>query len=282
MIDLSHELEQHASQAAAGAAERLADAGLRAALHARVVRAKRRTVATTAGVVVVVLGIGAALWAAPQDPTTIALPTPSPSALTPSPIDQLPKLGAVNYLTQVYGAYRTSETIPCSIIPIAPMVTQGYPYPGSIPALPRWIEADRLYGLPDLFPPNYPIPLYSVTDSQDYGLAFTSIPILYPADAEIVIALIAPDGSWWGFDASYDFVDVMPFDPPGIFVTLTANPECKGGPRAIDRSQIPPGHYNARVLVNRTDITFGNVIKDFGDVEIVTGLPSVPFLHVTK
>ena len=259
MIDLGHALEEHSLLGADGATERFGDSAFRSALSDRMKRARRRANLTITIAVVAVIGVGASAWAAPRDDAHLIQPSPSPSAATAAPNDQLPKLGAVNYLTQMYGAYRTSETIPCDIIPIAPMATQGYPYPGSIPALPTWIEADRLYGLPDLFPPNYPIPLYSSADSENYGLAYTSIPKLYPNDAEVVVALIADDGSWWGFDARYDVVDVMPFDPPGMFVTLTPNPECHGGPRSVDGARIPAGHYQARVMVNRTDITYGNV-----------------------
>jgi hypothetical protein len=282
MINLSDELDNYAARGAEGAQERLANPEVRAALRARVARARRRANAIIAVVAVAVLGMGASAWAAPRDTAPPIQPAPSPSIATAAPDDQLPTLDSVNYLTEMHGAYRTSEALICDIISIAPMVPAEYPYPGSIPPLPTWIEADRIYGLPDELPPNYPIPLYSREGNSNFGLALKEIPQLYPKDAQIVVALIAEDGSWWGFDARYQVIYAMPFDSPGIFVSLTPNEDCKGGPRAVDRSRIPPGHYDARIMVNRTDITYGNVIKDFGDVEIVTGLPSVPYLNVTK
>ena len=284
MIDLGQELETRSVIGADGAAERFADPATRAALRARIANARRRANLIILAAACALIGVSAGAWAEPRIVPQPVPPSPSASAsaVAEGPDGQLPKLDSPNYLAELGGAYRTSETITCNIIPIAPMVAQDYPFPGSIPPLPSWIEADRIYGLPDLFPPSYPIPLYSRDGSPYFGLANTAIPQLYPADAQVVVALIAEDGSWWGFDAKFQVVDVMPFDPAGIFVSLTPNADCHGGSRSVDRSQIPPGHYDARVMVNRTDVTYGNVIKDFGDVEIVTGLPSVPSLHVTR
>ena len=284
MIDLGQELEEHSRIGAEGASERFADPATRAALRVTIANAKRRANVIILAAGFAIIGVSAGAWAEPRIVPQPAPPSPSASAsaVAEAPVGQLPKLDSPNYLTELGGAYRTSDTITCNIIPIAPMVEQAYPYPGSIPPLPSWIEADRIYGLPDLFPPRYPIPLYSRDGSPYFGLANTAIPQLYPKDAEVVVALIAEDGSWWGFDAKFEVVDVMPFDPAGMFVTLTPNPECHGGLRSEDDTHVPPGHYDARVMVNRTDVTYGNVIKDFGDVEIVTGLPSVPSLHVTE
>jgi hypothetical protein len=280
MINLSRELDGYAELGAEGAAKRLADADTRAALRSRIARGRRRVNVAVAVALAAVLGIGAAAWAAPRD--TVTNVEPSAFATNATNRNQLPALDSLNYLTQITGEYRTDETLTCDIIPIAPVVEEGVADPESVPPLPKWIELDRIYGLPDLFPPSYPIPLYSRHGSPTYVRASQEIPQLYPQDAQILVALISDTGEWWGFTAHFQEIDIMPFDPAGIFVTLTPDPLCHGGPRDPGESHIPPGTYNARVMVNRTDIAYGNVIRDFGYLRVVTGLPSVPYLHVTK
>ena len=94
-----------------------------------------------------------------------------------------------------------------------------------------------------------------------------------------LVTPVEDDGSWWGFTARYGVVDDMPLDDPGLFLTLTPDPFCQGGPRAVDRSEIPAGTYDARVMVTRP--AGETVVSEFGDVRIVTGLPSWPFIPVT-
>ena len=282
MIDLGDVLEEYSARGAEGADRRFGDPKTRAAIRERVAHGKRRANLTVIVAAFAVIGVSAGAWAEPIIAADPAHPSPTPNAPDASPVDHLPALDAPNYLVEMTGAYRASETLTCNIIPIAPMAAEDYPSAGSIPPLPTWIESDRIYGLANELPPSYPIPLYSRDGSQNFGLALNEIPQLYPKDAEIVVALIAEDGSWWGFDARYQVIYAMPHDPPGIFVSLTPNADCHGGPRATNGSHIPPGHYDARVMVNRTDIAYGNVIKDFGEVEVITGLPSFPSPNATK
>lgn len=279
MINLSDELETLAAAGAEGADRRLGDADAKALLRARVARAKRRANATIAVAVVAVLGVGAVAWATPRAPAPLS---PSPSATSAISDGQLPALDTDAYLVHMVAAHHTYEALRCETIPDVAVSPDEVDYPGVMPPLPTWIEADRIYGLADGLPEHYPIPLYSRDGTAFYDLAVREISQLYPSSVEVVVALIAADGSWWGFDADFSVIDAMPFDAPGVFVTLTPNPDCQGGPRAIDRSRIPPGHYDARVMVVRDDGRLGNAVTDYGDVEIVTGLPSIPSLNVTE
>lgn len=280
-MDLARELESYGERGALGARERLTQPDALSSLRERVARARRRANLTIAGTVIAVLGVSAAAWAMPSNPAPVQ-PSPHPSVSTDVHPDTLPPLDSAHYLVGMYGAYRTDEAITCAQIPDAPMSQDAIDYPGSMPPLPTWIEANRIYGMANGLPEHYPIPLYSRDGAIYYDLAAMQISQLYPPSVEVVVAFIAPDGSWWGFDADYTVIDQMPFDDAGLFLTLTPNPDCKGGPRATDGSRIPPDHYDARVMVVRNDGRLGNVISDHGDVEIVTGLPSVPWLEVTE
>jgi len=271
-MDLSSALEAHAARVTEGAEQRLANPTTAERIAKSVRRAKRRANAIVAASTVAVIAFAAAAWAAPRDPEPPVTPTPSPTH-TP-----LPAIDTVDYLVNPGGAFVTDEAISCQQIPTVPLAEDAIAYPGTMPPLPTWIEANRIYGIADGMPPSYPIPLYS-TDAMFYQLAVSEILRDYSAGVYVQLALIAGDGSWWGFTARYAVVDEMPFDDPGLFVSLTPDPECQGGPRAIDRSRIPADHYNARMMVTRAD---GTVISDFGDVQIVTGLPSIPFLRVTE
>jgi hypothetical protein len=275
-VDLSLALEELAERGSAGAAARLADAAIRDDLRARVRRGKAKARLVLAGGAVGAIAFGAAVLAVPP---RLEAPTPSPSATEAAAHTPLPALDTNGYLVTPGGAFVTRETVSCQQIPDVPVAMDAVPYPGSMPPLPTWIEAARIYGLADGLPPNYPIPLYSRDGAMFYQLAVSEIMREYPSSVRVTLALVGDDGSWWGFTASYKVIDDMPLDDPGLFVTLTPDPLCKGGPRAVDGSHIPAGHYDARVMVTRP--SGETVVSAFGDVRIVTGLPSWPFIPVT-
>jgi len=272
-MNLGTALAEYAASGSARTAAQLSDAVARESLRARVRRGKRRANLVIAASVVGVVAFGAAAFGSQRGPEP--MPAPSPSATH----EQLPPIDTSGYLVYPGGAFVTAEAVSCLQIPEVPVSMDAIPYPGSMPPLPTWIEANRIYGMSEGLPPNYPIPLYT-DQAMFYDLAVAEISREYPRDVDVLVALIADDGSWWSFRAGYGVIDVMPFDDPGLFVSLTPNPECQGGPRAIDRSRIPSDHYNARVMVTRPDGS--TVISDYGDVAVVTGLPSMPFLQVTK
>ena len=277
-MDLSRGLGELAALGEVGAQERMADAALRESLRARVRRGKRRANAIVAASAIAVVAFGAAAIAAPRDDSPP--PGPSPSGEPSAHHQPLPKIDTAGYLVDPGGAFVTNEAMGCQQIPDVVVSEDAIPYPGMMPPLPTWIEADRIYGLSDRLTANYPVPLYSRDGAMFYSLAVSEILREFPANAPVTVALIAEDGSWWGFNATYRVLDAMPFDEPGLFVTLTPSPFCKGGARAIDGSRVPPGTYTARVMVARPD---GNsVVSDLGKVRIVTGLPSMPSLHVTE
>jgi hypothetical protein len=277
-VDLGSELDAYAERGSRGAQDRLANSAVRDDLRARVRRVKTRARLALAAGTVGAIAFGAAVVATPHDAQLSPSPSPSGQAEV-SERRPLPHLDTTGYLVTPGGAFVTQEAVTCQQIPDVPVSMDALPYPGSMPPLPTWIEAARIYGLSDGLPPSYPIPLYSRDGAMFYQLAVSEIMREYPASVRVTLALIAEDGSWWGFTARYGVVDDMPLDDPGLFLTLTPDPFCQGGPRAVDRSPIPAGTYDARVMVTRP--AGETVVSEFGDVRIVTGLPSWPFIPVT-
>ena len=282
MIDLGTELDAYAAQGVEGASDRLAQTRVRHALRDRIAQGRRRMNGlVVAAVALVAIAIATATLATPPDTIDQVQPSPTPTSVADAPRDVLPIVYSPNYLVDMLGKYETSGAVSCQQIPTVPISTEGSPFPDFMAGLPRWIEINRIYGMPNELPAAYPIPLYQ-GDGSGYNQSLISLPKLYPDDAQVVVALVAGDGSWWGFDATYDVRDVMPFDRPGMYVTLTPEPTCMGGPRAVDGAKIPAGVYAARQMTAPTTGPGVTTIRDLGTVEVVTGLPSIPQLNVTK
>jgi len=281
MIDLAAELDAHAKQGATGAPERLTTTATQRRIRERIERGRRRMNGVIAASIVLV-AVLAGTVSAPPAPTDMAQPSPSATARANAQRDRLPIVYSPDYLVSMQGKYEAQGTLSCAQIPTVPISTDGSPFPGFMAGLPRWIEINRIYGLPNELPAAYPIPLYLGDGSGRYNQSLLSLPKLYPAEARVVVALIAADGSWWGFEAEYGVREAMPFDRPGMYVTLTPDPACNGGTRSANGETIPPGVYVARQMTSPLTGLGETTVRDLGTVEVVRGLPSIPQLNVTK